>query len=158
MKSFLTTSMIIYKNGKILLGEKKRGFGMGRYVDVGGKVEPTETVRECAVRETMEEVQITPINFKKVAICTFRVFYKGEWWDMINHTFLAKNFIGVPTETDEIRPEWFAIDNIPYTKMWCDNPYWLPIVLQGQKVIAFFELDKDENLVSHNLKVVKTLH
>ena len=36
--------------GKILLGYKKRGFGMGKWNGLGGKVEPNETVVEGAKR------------------------------------------------------------------------------------------------------------
>jgi 8-oxo-dGTP pyrophosphatase MutT (NUDIX family) len=37
-------------NKKILLGLKKRGFGVNKFVGLGGKVEPDETLYECALR------------------------------------------------------------------------------------------------------------
>lgn len=40
---------------QILLGMKKRGFGMGKWNGFGGKVEPGETIEEGALREMAEE-------------------------------------------------------------------------------------------------------
>jgi hypothetical protein len=37
-------------NKKVLLGLKKRGFGVNKFVGLGGKVEPNETLYECALR------------------------------------------------------------------------------------------------------------
>ena len=40
---------------EVLLGRKKRGFGEGKIVGLGGKVEPGETLAQAAVREVLEE-------------------------------------------------------------------------------------------------------
>ena len=40
---------------RVLLGMKKRGFGVGKWNGFGGKVEPGETVVEAAAREVREE-------------------------------------------------------------------------------------------------------
>lgn len=37
-------------NKKILLGYKKRGFGMNKWNGLGGKVESNETIEEGAIR------------------------------------------------------------------------------------------------------------
>lgn len=37
-------------NDRILLGLKKRGFGVNKFVGLGGKLEPEETLHECAIR------------------------------------------------------------------------------------------------------------
>lgn len=37
-------------NDNILLGYKKRGFGMGKWNGMGGKVEPGESVLDGAIR------------------------------------------------------------------------------------------------------------
>jgi len=33
-------------------------------------------------------------------------------------------------ETEEMKPEWFSIDEIPYDKMWDDDSYWMPRILK----------------------------
>lgn len=37
-------------NQKVLLGYKKRGFGIHKWNGLGGKVEPTETIEQGAIR------------------------------------------------------------------------------------------------------------
>ncbi|KAG5643695.1 hypothetical protein DXG03_009744 [Asterophora parasitica] len=53
------TNAFIIKDGKILLGYKKRGFGVGMYNGFGGKVEPGESSLQGALRELKEEAGIT---------------------------------------------------------------------------------------------------
>ena len=40
---------------QLLLGMKKRGFGVGKWNGFGGKFDAGETVRDCALRELEEE-------------------------------------------------------------------------------------------------------
>jgi hypothetical protein len=45
------------------------------------------------------------------------------------HLFLVESWEGEIVESDEIKPFWFEIDKIPYDKMWADDIYWLPRIL-----------------------------
>src|SRR6187402_3488909 len=56
------TILFIIQDGKILLIEKKRGLGAGKINGPGGKIDPGETSLEAAVRETFEEVCVTPLG------------------------------------------------------------------------------------------------
>ena len=49
MKKLLTLVLVTRPN-QVLLGMKKRGFGMGRWNGFGGKVEKGETILEAAKR------------------------------------------------------------------------------------------------------------
>jgi len=42
---------MVLNEGKIILGMKKRGFGVGRWNGFGGKVEEGETIGDAAHRE-----------------------------------------------------------------------------------------------------------
>ena len=44
------TLVFLRKEGEVLLGYKKRGFGSGKWNGFGGKVEPGESVAEGAAR------------------------------------------------------------------------------------------------------------
>ena len=50
----------------VLLGMKKRGFGVGKWNGFGGKVENGETVFDGAMRELQEECSIPGIAMLKM--------------------------------------------------------------------------------------------
>jgi len=51
------TVCFLIDNERLLLGMKKRGFGKGNYLGIGGKVEQGETVIQAAIREYQEEAE-----------------------------------------------------------------------------------------------------
>lgn len=129
------TLMFIIKGDRILLIRKKRGLGAGKINGPGGRLEPGESPQECAVRETREELLINPLNVE------FRgeLFFHAEDMPRIHgYVFTASDYEGTPTETEEAIPLWFSIDDIPYAEMWEDDKFWLPQVIAGQVVHAWF--------------------
>ena len=58
------------------------------------------------------------------------------------HVFKAIDFEGAPREGEEMRPQWYKTEDIPYGEMWIDDIHWLPIVLKGHKIKAKFTFDK----------------
>jgi 8-oxo-dGTP diphosphatase len=132
------TLMFVVQNGQILLIEKLRGIGQGKINGPGGKIDPGETPEQCVVRECQEELHITPLEPVKM----------GELWfamsdipDIHCHVFMATEFEGVPTATDEANPLWTDIRNIPYDQMWEDDQHWMPQMLAGQKFLGKFVFD-----------------
>ncbi|AEH38412.1 8-oxo-dGTP diphosphatase [Halopiger xanaduensis] len=130
---------------EVLLIEKRRGLGEGWYNGPGGKLEGDETPRECAVRETREEVglEIDPADLEKAG--ELRFLLDGEEHTFC-HVFLTTAFDGEPTASDEARPEWVDIDEVPYEQMWEDDRLWLPTVLEGKSVRGAFRFEGGEPL------------
>lgn len=149
------TLMILKRNGKLLLGVKKRGFGMGKINCAGGKVEPGETEREAAIRETFEEVGIRVKSCEKVGQVVFReLYFKGKPETDVMHIFLSEDFEGEPIETEEIKPEWYPITDLPYSKMWGDDEHWMPEVLRGNKIDAYFHFNEKNTFTDFRVDVV----
>lgn len=151
------TLLFLRKDGQVLLAMKKRGFGEGRWNGVGGKLEEGESIEVAMVRETQEEIGVTPTVYEKVADIRFDEFFKGVATLMHVHVFTASEWKGEPSESDEMKPQWFAIDSVPYDDMWPDDPYWLPSVLDGKKVSASFRLDESDNIIEHDVQTVDVL-
>lgn len=130
--------------GQILLAMKKRGFGVGKWNGAGGKVESGESIREAAVRELYEEtnIRITPEALEQRALLHFYFDEKPEW-DQTVTVFFTHGYDGTFVETEEMKPQWFDIDRIPYDVMWEDDPIWLPRALAGESVEyqVFFDTD-----------------
>jgi 8-oxo-dGTP pyrophosphatase MutT (NUDIX family) len=146
--------LFLRRDDEILLAMKKRGFGEGRWNGVGGKVEKGESIEAAMIRETQEEIGVTPIIYEKVADIRFDEYVKAEPTLMHVHVFIATEWVGKPTESDEMAPQWFEIDQIPYTDMWSDDPFWLPHVLHGEKISADFKLDEADVIIEYTTKVV----
>lgn len=153
MKELYTTLLHIIKDGKILLAEKKRGFGKGLFNGVGGKVEPNETIDEAMLRETREEIGITPLNFKKHGLIIFDEYVKGERTKVIMSMYTASEYEGEPVETDEMKPMWFPLDQIPYDKMFADDKYWMNELIEGHNFVGSFDYDENFNLL--HAKIVR---
>jgi 8-oxo-dGTP diphosphatase len=141
----LATLMFVVCDGQVLLIEKKRGLGAGKINGPGGKIEPGETPLEAVIRETQEELCITPQTPRKL----------GELWfsmttcpDILCHVFRAEGFTGSPTETDEAVPLWTPLDAIPYHRMWADDRHWLPLLLEQQTFRGRFVFDDESMLWS----------
>jgi 8-oxo-dGTP diphosphatase / 2-hydroxy-dATP diphosphatase len=145
------TLCVVTKNEKILLGMKKRGFGAGRWNGFGGKVEVGESLEEAAKRELIEESGIIANNIKKVGILDFE--FQNDPKILEVHIFHVDKFKGKPTETEEMKPQWFNKDTIPYDKMWSDDIYWLPILLSGKKFKGRFSFDQPSN-VEYSAKII----
>ena len=147
-----TTLCLLKKDNKILLAMKKRGFGEGKYNGVGGKIERGETPDDAMIRETKEEILVTPTEYEKVGIIEFDEFYKGQKEKVMFHLYVASEWKGEPTESDEMKPEWFDIQSIPYDKMFPDDKYWLPLILEGRKIKAYFDFDEEWNLLGKKIE------
>lgn len=148
------TLLFLRKDSEILLAMKKRGFGEGRWNGVGGKLEPGETIQQALVRECREEIQVTPKDFWQVAELTFDAFFKSKRTLLLVHVYMCEHWKGNPSETEEMRPEWFEAAKIPYDDMWQDDKYWLPQVLEDKKVRGKFTFDKQDNLLDYSVSEV----
>lgn len=150
MNKKILTLCLICRDGKILLGMKKRGFGMGNWNGFGGKVQEGETIEDATKRELLEESGLTATELKKVGVLQFS--WQGKEDEILEvHSFKAVDFMGQPQETEEMKPEWFAIKDIPFEKMWADDKYWFPLFLENKQFEGRFLFDESNNIVEYEL-------
>ena len=138
----------------ILLGKKKRGFGVGKLNGIGGKLALGESPEDGIIREVYEEVGLTisKETLHPTGHITFRFPFHPEF-DHFVHVFLTTEWEGEPIESAEMLPAWFPVNEIPFERMWQDDAYWLPIVLKGRTISAEFEFgDDNETVVSWTIQ------
>ncbi len=140
----------------MLLGRKKTGLGAGNFVGIGGKIEQGELPVDAVVREVLEEATVTVRSDDLTLMGRIRwVFPYQDDWEMRAEVFHVEHWQGEPRETDEIAPEWFAIDSLPLQNMWDDARFWLPRILAGKQLEAFFSYAADNATVEqHRLRFV----
>lgn len=136
---------------------KKRGFGVNRWNGVGGKVKDlTETVEMAAKRETKEEIGVFVKEMSKVAELSF-LFSHNSDWDQMVHVYFSDNWQGEPKESEEMRPKWFPIKEIPFQDMWPDDIFWLPEVIKGKLLKAMFRFKENDIIQGKEIKVVREI-
>lgn len=131
---------MVLKEGEVLLGMKKRGFGVGRWNGFGGKIEEGETIEQGAHRELEEEVGIKALDMQKVGILDFS--FENDPKILEVHIFKITDFTGEPLESEEMKPQWFPFDSIPFDQMWSDDKYWFPYLLNNKLFKGAFLFDR----------------
>jgi 8-oxo-dGTP diphosphatase len=134
------TLCFVIQDGQILLIEKKRGLGAGKVKGPGGRIEKRETAEQAAIRETQEEVGITPTGVQWAGELRFQ-FRDG--YSLHCTVYRASGWEGELMETAEAKPFWVRTDQIPYDRMWADDEQWMPRLLSGEKFRGWFEFDGD---------------
>lgn len=115
------------EEGRLLLIHKKTGLGAGLINAPGGRIEKGETPTQAAVRETREEVGMDALN----PIHRGDLFFQfADGHSIRGYVFSTETWKGSPVETDEAIPFWCNEKEIPYERMWADDSWWLPHMLQ----------------------------
>ncbi len=150
------TICFLLSDSEIFLGKKIKGFGEGKINGYGGKLEKGETPEDAAIRELEEEagVYAHSEDLDKRAIIDFYFPFKTDFSQKV-HVYFLRKWSGEPQETKEMTPVHFPINAIPYDKMWDSDKLWLPQLIEGKKLVAFFEWKEDNDTVKkHEMKEV----
>ena len=141
------TLCYVFRDGKILLGMKKRGFGEGWWNGFGGKVQSGEDVTVAAMRELQEEAGLVAETWERRGVLRF--YFEDQ--DVVRevHVFAILSYRGEPKESEEMRPSWFFPENVPFAQMWPSDRLWLPIFLQGKSFVGECLFTPQRQIVSH---------
>ena len=152
------TLCYLVKDGKVLLGKKKRGFGVGKWNGIGGKVKKNEDVIDSAIRELGEEVAVAVSREEMFPAGTLHFRSENSEYNWDCNLFVIRQWKGEPSESEEIYPQWYSFDTIPYEHMWSDDAYWFPLLLSGKKIRGEFTLDAaGEETIKHSMEVMEEI-
>ena len=146
------TNVYLVQGNEVCLGMKKRGFGQGLWNGTGGKVMENETIEEAAKREAKEEFGVDLVELKNMGKIFF-VFKDG--FEHECHLYICHKWEGKPSESEEMSPRWFKVEEIPFDKMWETDKHWLPIILEDKRIEAVFYFNNDAKTIEkYNLKEI----
>ncbi|MEZ4622999.1 MAG: 8-oxo-dGTP diphosphatase [Caldilineaceae bacterium] len=140
------------KQQRVLLGMKMQGVGAGYYNGFGGKIEVCETPAVAAARELWEESGLI-VGADSLQPMGHVLFTHAQ---VRMHVYVAMAWAGLPTESNEMVPQWFPLTGLPYVQMWPTDRDWLPHVLAGQRVTVVVYKHSDGRRTS-SVQVVDAL-
>jgi 8-oxo-dGTP diphosphatase len=149
-----TTLIFVFDRpgNKLLMIEKKRGQGAGKWNVPGGKIAASESAAEAAVRECIEETGIEPHSIKEAGLLEF-YFPESDSWDNTCSVFTAEQFSGELTPSnDECDAHWVSLDEIPYEKMWDDDRLWVPLLMTGKRFHRVYWFDKNDHMAREEIR------
>jgi 8-oxo-dGTP diphosphatase/2-hydroxy-dATP diphosphatase len=149
-KPVVTTLCLVERGDEVLLGMKKRGFGVGRWNGFGGKVQEGESLEEAARRELQEESGIIAQTLRPVGVLEF---FSPDRFLIQMHVFCIADWKGEPQETEEMRPGWFPKTKLPFESMWQSDQLWMIPVLTGKNASGRVLFDEKDQIVEHTISV-----
>jgi 8-oxo-dGTP diphosphatase len=101
---------------------------VGKYLSLGGHVDPGEDVLTCARREVHEESGLTTTDLVLRGTVLWTGFGTGRR-DYLCFIFRADSSTGTPHGgNEEGTLEWVPVDNLASRPMWESDHLWLPMV------------------------------
>lgn len=105
--------VMVFKDGKILLGKRKGSHGEGEYAFPGGHLEHMESFEDCAKRETLEETGVSVKNVRFQFLYNMKKYAPKHYV----HIGLAADWEeGDPVVKEPEKCEgwaWYGLDELP---------------------------------------------
>lgn len=144
-------------NGKELLlmhrNKKQNDVHEGKWISVGGKLEPGESPEECAIREIFEETHLTVTKMELRGIVTFPNFTPEDDW--YTYVFKITEFEGDLISDEDSREgtlEWVSYDEVLSKPTWQGDYEMFKWILED---VSFFSAKftyKDKKLIEKKVK------
>ena len=116
IKQLCGASVIIYKDNKILMQQRKDN---GCWGYVGGAIEIGEVVEEAAKREMLEESGLTAISLELFGVFSgdelYHIYPDGNEVHIIDIVYTCNDFTGTLQlqKSEVLDLQWFDFDKIP---------------------------------------------
>ena len=143
-----STLCYICKNNKYLMlhrVKKENDLNEGKWIGVGGKVEPGETPEECMLREVYEETGLTVTKSHCHGVIKF---ISDTWEDEDMYLFSASEYIGeLNPDCNEGVLEWVDKDRVLSLPTWEGDKYFIKPLLDGEEHIDMLVSYEGDRLV-----------
>jgi 8-oxo-dGTP diphosphatase/2-hydroxy-dATP diphosphatase len=101
-----------------------------------------------------EECGITALGMEQCGVIFFEFDDAVEKHLLEVHVYVASKYEGTITESEEMLPEWYDLNDIPYRFMWVDDVHWFPIMFSGKKFRAHFVFSDFKTMKSFEIQLL----
>ncbi len=127
--------VMVFKDGKVLVGKRKGSHGQGEYAWPGGHMEHMESFEMCAKREVMEETGMEIENIRFLRVSNFKDYAPKHYVDI---GLMADWKAGEPQVMEPDRCEawaWYDPNDLP-SPLFKSLPSYLEALKTGR---TFFD-------------------
>ena len=142
-----TVLCYLYKDHSYLMlyrNKKKNDINQGKYVGIGGHLEPHETKEEALIREVKEETGLTLHSFDYRGEL---IFINGDYQEVM-YLYLSKDFSGTLITCDEGELKWIDEKELLSLNMWEGDKYFLQPLINTNEFIKMTLIYDKDTLVS----------
>ncbi|PBC25996.1 7,8-dihydro-8-oxoguanine triphosphatase [Apis cerana cerana] len=107
------------------------------------------------ITELKEECGLSAQELRKIGILEFE-FEENEVLLEV-HVFETYKYYGEIIESEEMRPKWYNLKDIPFKEMWPDDEYWFPYMLRGQFFKGYFLYRGQDLILKYNIETMEEL-
>ena len=126
---------------------KQNDVNKDKWIGVGGKVEPFESIDECMKREVLEETGLHVEAYRYAGSVTF---INDEYYEYM-HVFTVSKFSGTLTTCDEGTLEFVKKAEVLNLPMWEGDKIFLKPLLKNKKFRCSLYYN-DEKLINYKIK------
>ena len=157
VKQKLATLCYIYVNNeKILLlhrTKKENDMHEGKFIGVGGKLEPYESPLECMKREIQEETGLIPLDLTLRSVIYFQEQGNTNLHPALNYlvfVYRLTKFDGELQTTNEGEFVWKTMEEFLKLNLWTGDKIFVPkVLLEDNFFEAKFIYSSDEELIEY---------
>lgn len=135
---------ILRSTAGLLLLRRSKQPHLGKYIPVGGKLEPFETPRSAALREIEEE---TKVKVGDVVFCGVMAETSPTPFNWVNFIYTAEIDPIDPADCEEGTLEWVPVSHVSDLPTPTTDRYIYEYVLRGATFMLDARYDKDLNLI-----------
>ncbi|MBQ7724821.1 MAG: 8-oxo-dGTP diphosphatase [Lachnospiraceae bacterium] len=145
----VSTLCYIEDDGKYLMllrNKKQKDVNEGKWIGVGGRMEPGESPEDCICREVLEETGLTITEYRLRGVLTFS---SEGWEDEYIFVFTSDKYTGDLKECDEGELRWIDKTEIMNLNLWEGDRIFLKNLLNDDPFFSMRLSYKGDNLTDH---------
>ncbi len=149
----LTVACYIEDGDRVLMlhrTKKKVDINQGKWIGVGGKLEPGESPEECLLREVKEETGLTLTSYRLRGLVTFNFVGPDAllgWETEYMFLYTADGYEGGLIPCDEGELAWIPKENIPSLNLWPGDRAFLEDLRRGEPFFSYKIVYQGDNML-----------